>query len=312
MSVRSLALQSIQYRTPPAAVERAARSVVAAAETLRRQRPELEEVSWRIGDCSPEPVLDAAAVAGLRAQLGAAGVRLEHRVFGANHGPSRGHNLLWDEQGPADALFLMAPDLVLAPDALLELLRLLDDPAVGGVEARQIPPLHPPHRGSYDVPAPWIGGACSMLRGSAFSAVGGYDADTFFLYHNDVDLSWRLRDAAWTLRAAAHAVVFHDKRPDRDGRFVVGPAARQAATLGWLSCLHVWGRQEAVATLRARIEAAAAGADNAADAAAADAAADRAALAEFDARLAAGSLRAPRRSAVIDAGLREHPLGGLS
>jgi hypothetical protein len=303
MTLRSLAIQSIQFGTPLDAVDRAAASVVRAAQHVRAERPEVELIVWRIGDCSPHPdsgpVLDEAGVSALADRLAVVGVLLEHRVFGENLGPSGGHNRLWSELGSADALFLMAPDLVLAPDSLVELMAVLDDPAVAGVEARQVPSLEPPRPEPYDAPVSWITGASSLVRGSAWQQVGGYDERSFFLYHNDVDLSWRLRDAGWLLRSAPHAVVFNDKRPDADGRFVESAATQRAAMLGWLTVMHVWGRTEAVETLRSGIPAL----EN-------DAYTE--ALSEFDARVTAGSIRQPRRSALIEQGLREVPFGGLS
>lgn len=299
MTLRSLAIQSIQFATPRDGIDRAAASVVGAARALRASRPGVSSIEWRIGDCSPEPVLDSAAVDALAASLDAVGVRLERRVFGENLGPSGGHNRLWSEFAPADALFLMAPDLVLAPDSLVELMAALDDSAVGGVEARQVPSLEQPRPEPYDAPVSWITGASSLVRGTAWDAVGGYDAASFFLYHNDVDLSWRLRDAGWLLQAAPHAVVFNDKRPDENGRFIESPATQRAAMLGWLTVMHVWGRAEAVETLRSGIPAL-------------ENPAYTEALIAFDERVASGRIRTPRRSDLIEQGLREVPFGGLS
>ncbi|UTT61975.1 glycosyltransferase family protein [Microcella humidisoli] len=299
MTLRSLAIQSIHFATPRDGIDRAAASVVGAARAVRRSRPDLASIEWRIGDCSPEPVLDSAAVDALAASLGAVGVRLDHRTFGENLGPSGGHNRLWAEVGPADALLLMAPDLVLAPESIGELMAVLDEPTVGGVEARQVPSLEQPRPEPYGAPVSWITGASSLVRGTAWDSVGGYDAASFFLYHNDVDLSWRLRDAGWELRVAPHAVVFNDKRPDENGRFVESPATQRAAMLGWLTVMHVWARTEAVETLRSGIPAL-------------ENPAYTEALSEFDARVASGRIRTPRRSALIEQGLREVPFGGLS
>ena len=56
-----------------------------------------------------------------------------------------------------------------------------------------------------------------MLRRAAFDEVDGFDSHFFPLYCDDVDLSWRLRAAGWTIRHVPRAVVVHDKPLDDDG-----------------------------------------------------------------------------------------------
>ncbi|HEX7297886.1 MAG TPA: glycosyltransferase family 2 protein [Solirubrobacteraceae bacterium] len=52
-------------------------------------------------------------------------------------------------------------------------------------------------------------GAALLVRRAAWDAVGGL-AEPFFLYHDDVDLSWRVRLAGWDVRFAPRARVRHD------------------------------------------------------------------------------------------------------
>lgn len=50
---------------------------------------------------------------------------------------------------------------------------------------------------------------CSLcLRRSAYLEVGGFDPD-YFMYHEDVDLCWRLRLAGYAVRYVPEAVVYH-------------------------------------------------------------------------------------------------------
>jgi GT2 family glycosyltransferase len=56
--------------------------------------------------------------------------------------------------------------------------------------------------------ADWILGAALAIRRQAFEAVGGFD-EAYFLYHEEVDLCHRLREAGWEIHYAPVATVRH-------------------------------------------------------------------------------------------------------
>jgi hypothetical protein len=56
----------------------------------------------------------------------------------------------------------------------------------------------------------WAVGAFLLVRRTAWSAVGGFDEEQW-MYAEDLDLGWRLRQAGWTARYAPDAVVFHNE-----------------------------------------------------------------------------------------------------
>jgi GT2 family glycosyltransferase len=56
--------------------------------------------------------------------------------------------------------------------------------------------------------ADWILGAALAIRRQAFEAVGGFD-EAYFLYHEEVDLCHRLREAGWDIHYAPVATVRH-------------------------------------------------------------------------------------------------------
>jgi len=66
--------------------------------------------------------------------------------------------------------------------------------------------------GYYDMNIPrdvaWAVGAFLLLRRSAFDAVGGFDARQW-MYAEDLDLGWRLRDGGWITRYEPRARVLH-------------------------------------------------------------------------------------------------------
>ena len=51
-------------------------------------------------------------------------------------------------------------------------------------------------------------GGIFMLRKEVYETVGGFDED-LFLYHEDHDLSWRIRLAGWSLQVAPQAIMYH-------------------------------------------------------------------------------------------------------
>lgn len=57
-------------------------------------------------------------------------------------------------------------------------------------------------------PVPYASGAGLLLRASALRAVGVFDPE-FFMYHEDTDLSWRLRLNGYDILLAPRAVMFH-------------------------------------------------------------------------------------------------------
>ena len=51
-------------------------------------------------------------------------------------------------------------------------------------------------------------GGIFMLRREVYETVGGFDED-LFLYHEDHDLSWRIRLAGWNLKVVPKAIMHH-------------------------------------------------------------------------------------------------------
>jgi len=54
----------------------------------------------------------------------------------------------------------------------------------------------------------WVGGACILVRRSAFDVVGGFD-EGYFMYVEDVDLCWRLGRAGWRIGYEPGGRVVH-------------------------------------------------------------------------------------------------------
>jgi len=111
-------------------------------------------------------------------------------------------------------VLLVNPDGELAPSCLRELLAVARErPGAALVEARQSPFEHPKVYDPATLETPWCSAAAVLLRRGPFAACGGFDA-SMFLYAEDVDLSWRLRDGGHRLYYAPRA-VFHHRNGER-------------------------------------------------------------------------------------------------
>ncbi|WP_332549657.1 glycosyltransferase family 2 protein [Comamonas sp.] len=128
---------------------------------------------------------------------------------GANVGFGKGHNAnLAKAQSP---FFLVTNvDLEFEPDTLVELLiqACADGPDVAQWECRQKPYEHPKHYNPVNGDVLWCSSACALFRTEAMRKVGGYEP-LLFMYGEDVELSYRLRDNGYRLRYVPKATVWH-------------------------------------------------------------------------------------------------------
>jgi GT2 family glycosyltransferase len=121
---------------------------------------------------------------------------------------------------------LLNNDAVAAPDWLAELVRAADaHPEAAAITSMMLlADTTPPRVNNAGVVLldSWYGadrglGESALLRTTAVQQVGGFATD-FFLYYEDTELSWRLRDAGWTIRVQPSAVVVHEHSATVDQR----------------------------------------------------------------------------------------------
>jgi GT2 family glycosyltransferase len=206
----SLRVQVVLYLHSPGTATRVASSLAASVRAAKAAGA-LGTVELNFGDSSPggfsQPEIEE-----LEGYAEHAGFdRATYTYFDANLGSAGGSNRL-AEGNETDFILVLNPDTYASPGLLAGLLAAVEEPAVGAVDARQIPLEHPKLYDLETGDTSWASGACMLVREAAFRAVGGFDDTYFFLHCDDVDLSWRLRLAGWRVRHAPAAVVFHDKR----------------------------------------------------------------------------------------------------
>ena len=68
----------------------------------------------------------------------------------------------------------------------------------------------------------WVSGACLMIRSEVFKTIGGFD-ERFFMYWEDADLCFRVKQRAWKIFIVPEAKVVHyeGKSPSRKARQIV-------------------------------------------------------------------------------------------
>lgn len=236
-----LRIQSVLFHNDPASVRRAVRATCAAAQSALHSG-RIDAVDLVYGDCSDAPALDEAGREALQRECEGT-LRLDYRYFDANLGSARGHNQLYDDSDCA-YLLIMNPDIVMSANALVELANCLDDPEVGMAEARQIPLEHPKAYDPHTLQTSWAATACALIRPALFRRLGGFDSDTFFLYCDDVDFSWRVRLAGSTVVYCPTASAFHDKRLEDDASMQPGAAERYYAAEAALLLTFKWSRPD--------------------------------------------------------------------
>jgi len=233
----AIRVQTVLYQSTPADFERFLRGVTNAT-ALARRIGAVSHVVVAVGDSSPSPVLTMDQVERCAVAAEPHGVAdVSYDFFGENLGSAGGHNRLLTGFDQDFVLFLN-PDAVASPHVLGELLLPHADARVGITEARQLPLEHPKSFDRRSGDTSWASTAGALVSADVVEKVGGFDADSFFLYCDDVDFSWRARLAGFRVVHQPTARIFHDKRLDPAGQIVVGDAehyyaAEAALMLAW-------------------------------------------------------------------------------
>jgi GT2 family glycosyltransferase len=129
---------------------------------------------------------------------------------GANLGFGAGHNLLFESRNRSSNAYLcLNPDGAMHPDCMESMIAVAETTKWRGVyEAIQEPIMHPKKFNPRNGVTAWCSGACLLIPNAIYEEISGFD-DDFFLYCEDVDLSWRVKAAGYQCYTCQDAMFFH-------------------------------------------------------------------------------------------------------
>jgi hypothetical protein len=170
-------------------------------------------------------------------------------------GFAENHNLLFATSKPPEHFVIINPDCIPQPgsiDALIRRKQVSGD-RVGIVEGRQWPFEHPKEFDPLSLETPWASGAFSLIDSSFYDRVKGM-AELYFLYLEDVDLSWQAWLNGYSVLYEPSATVTHFS----GGRFYRGDLVSAEQYLGLRNFLIISkrffgsdGERQAIEMLRA-------------------------------------------------------------
>ncbi|WP_284270209.1 glycosyltransferase [Mesorhizobium huakuii] len=235
----SIQQQSVIYRTDIYAIERSLESIARAAELAVPFG--VSEFCLVYGDSSPDPCLTDDQISVLRNRF--SNITIKYDFFNGNLGSAGGHNRL-AAAATADFILIQNPDVVPAPRLLENLIAPFSDKGIGMVEAKQIPIEHPKEYDTQTGDTSWASTACAIVRRDTYERIGGFDAKTFFLYCDDVDFSWRVRELGLRVVFQPSAVAFHDKRLSTQGGWQPSSSERFYSAEAALLLTYKWSRED--------------------------------------------------------------------
>jgi GT2 family glycosyltransferase len=112
------------------------------------------------------------------------------------------------EKDGCDVFITANPDGAFHHESIQALIRLHALFPEALIEAVQFPEEHPKVFDEATFETPWASGCCMLIPKAAYAKIGGFD-EGFFMYMEDVDLSWRARNAGLLVLTCPFALFYH-------------------------------------------------------------------------------------------------------
>lgn len=245
-----LRVHSILFGNEPGRIDQAMAHLERAAH-FALAAGVFDQIIMSYGDCSRRPELEQTVRA--HARPGSALAEVEYHFFDENLGSAQGHNRLL-QLGHSEYVLIMNPDIMMAANAIVELARAFTDPRVGMAEAKQLPIEHPKQYDPVSGDTPWAATACTLISRTVIGELQGFDYETFFLYCDDVDFSWRVKLAGYRVVYCPEASAYHDKRLGQRGEWAVGWAEKYYSAEAAMLLAYKYSREDLAEEIVAHFE----------------------------------------------------------
>lgn len=161
-----------------------------------------------------------------------------HYHASPNIGFAQGHNGIfttYSSQFPCDYYLCLNPDGIPHPDLFQHFFEFIKKnehkhAKPGLYEARQFPSEHPKKYDPETGETQWVSGCCLLVPKTLYEKLGGFDP-RFFMYMEDVDLSWRCQILGYACYTVQNALFFHHRKPDPEQTKRINPLMWHAGYL---------------------------------------------------------------------------------
>jgi len=123
-------------------------------------------------------------------------------------GFAESHNVLFTECVHDDFFLILNPDCIVLDGSIETLIARMRSSGAAIVEGRQWPFEHPKEYDPITLETPWASGAFCLIDSDFYHSIGGMD-ERYFLYMEDVDLSWQAWLHSRKVIYEPHAPVIH-------------------------------------------------------------------------------------------------------
>ena len=207
----TLQIQSIIYKNDKNSLIGALDNMKIACDIARKEVEGFSDVVFIYGDSSPEQVLDEKDVNFFKERYQGS-FEFKYQYFNKNTGTALGHNML-GENCDKKYMLIMNPDVKVSPHFFKHMMSFFKDKKdCGLVEARQTPIEHQKEYDKKTLETDWATTACCIFPTEVFNKLHGFDYDSFFMYCDDLDFSWRIRlFLKLKIYYSPLAVVYHAK-----------------------------------------------------------------------------------------------------